>query len=97
MTSQFRARASQVAAIAVFVMSLATSACATSSGAALAPAEGVRAQRDDAGVTTTSGVGAQYITAHDRYGVASDMVAGGPSRTGDTAVCTESGSLCLEP
>jgi len=92
MTTQFRTKSS-VAAIAVFALLLAATACGTTKGTALAPAAVAGAQQADSSATLA---GDSYLIADGQYGVGS-RTGGATGQTNDVHVCATSGSTCLEP
>jgi hypothetical protein len=97
MTAQFLTTCNRVAAIAVFALLLATTACGATKSTALTPAAGSGAQQADASAALTGGfAGDSYLMADVEYGVRS-RVGGATSPMSDAHVCVPSGSTCLEP
>ena len=96
MTTQFRTNSKRIVTIAMFGLLLAT-ACGTTNGTALAPAQGIGAQVQ-ATTTTTSGLpsGDATLTADGQYGIGIHT-GGATAPTNDAALCTPSGTTCLEP
>jgi hypothetical protein len=91
-----RTKAMRILTIAMFALLLAT-ACGTTKGTALAPAQGNGAQIQ-ASTATTSGLagGDATLTADGQYGVAI-RTGGATAPTNDAAMCAPSGTTCLEP
>lgn len=92
MTSQLRTRLGRTAGT-LMVAALALTACGTTKGTALAPADGLDVQ--GSATTTTSGLagGDAYLTA-DALGA---RTGGATVQTNDRSTCAPSGTTCLEP
>ncbi|MDQ2952534.1 MAG: hypothetical protein M3R54_09755 [Chloroflexota bacterium] len=96
MTSHLSTKLGRSAATLVLAI-LALTDCGTTSGTAVAAANGVGAQ-GQASTTTTNGLagGDAYLTADGQYAVGT-RTGGAATQANDRAVCAPSGTTCLEP
>jgi hypothetical protein len=90
--------ATKIAAAALLALALASTACGSLRGAAVAPDEHAGPLPHSVIDTSDTGMSqGAYIMADDRYGVTIKPASSSHGRAGDVPVCAEMGTPCIAP